>query len=82
LHAAKREHSAVVDPPKIRAGVLITGGTGSLGTVVAKELVASGRPVRSVSRRVPAGWDQVAGVEYVVADLSQPLPADLFQGID
>ena len=82
LRSAKREHAAVVDPPKIRAGVLITGGTGSLGTVVAKELVAAGRSVRSVSRRVPAGWDQVAGVEYVVADLSQPLPAELFRGID
>jgi predicted dehydrogenase/nucleoside-diphosphate-sugar epimerase len=82
LRSAKREHSETVVRPAIRSGVLVTGGTGSLGAAVVKELVAAGREVRAVSRREPARWERVVGAEYVAADLSRPLPATLFQGID
>jgi nucleoside-diphosphate-sugar epimerase len=82
LHATKRIQSGVLHHSDMKGGVLITGGTGSLGTAVVKELAAAGRPVRAVSRREPAAWERVAGVEYAVADLSQPLPPDLFRGID
>ena len=82
LRSAKREHSGAVVRTAIKSGVLVTGGTGSLGAAVVKELVAAGREVRAVSRREPARWERVAGAEYVAADLSQPLPATLFQGID
>lgn len=63
-------------------GVLITGGTGLLGSAVARALAASGRAVRVVSRREPASWERVANVDYAVADLSRPLPASLFAGMD
>jgi nucleoside-diphosphate-sugar epimerase len=82
LRSAKREHSQTVVRPALRSGVLVTGGTGSLGAAVVKELVAAGREVRAVSRREPARWERVVGAEYVAADLSQPLSATLFQGID
>jgi predicted dehydrogenase/nucleoside-diphosphate-sugar epimerase len=82
LRSAKREHSQTVVRPAIKSGVLVTGGTGSLGAAVVKELVAAGREVRAVSRREPARWERVTGAEYVAADLSQPLPVSLFQGID
>lgn len=82
LRSAKREHSGTVVPAAMRSGVLVTGGTGSLGAAVVKELAAAGREVRAVSRREPARWERVAGAEYVAADLSKPLSATLFQGID
>jgi predicted dehydrogenase/nucleoside-diphosphate-sugar epimerase len=82
LASAKREPSAVSVRSEMRGGVLVTGGTGSLGTATVKERAAAGRAVRAVSRREPAGWERVAGVEYVVADLSQPIPPDVFRGID
>ena len=82
LRAAKRKHTETAVRPAMRLGVLVTGGTGSLGAAVVKELVAAGREVRAVSRREPARWERVVGAEYVAADLSQPLTATLFQGID
>ncbi|HJQ10497.1 MAG TPA: Gfo/Idh/MocA family oxidoreductase [Gemmatimonadaceae bacterium] len=81
LRSSKREASTITAAREIKAGVLLTGGTGSLGTAVAKELVAAGRAVRAVSRRLPAAWERVDGVEYAVADLSQPLREELFHGI-
>jgi predicted dehydrogenase/nucleoside-diphosphate-sugar epimerase len=81
LRSGKREPPVSVNRPEIRGGVLVTGGTGSLGSATLKELIASGRPVRAVSRREPAQWERVDGVDYVVADLSQPLSGDLFRGI-
>jgi predicted dehydrogenase/nucleoside-diphosphate-sugar epimerase len=79
LRAAKRENISPTRP--VRNGVLVTGGTGLLGKAIAEELAAAGRSVRVVSRREPAAWEKVAGVHYMVADLSQPLPPQLFDGI-
>lgn len=50
--------------------VLVTGGTGFLGRSVVEELRSRGRVVRVVSRRQPAGWRQISGVEYVSGDLA------------
>ena len=66
----------------MQGGVLVTGGTGLLGSAVARELARVHRGVRVVSRREPAGWERIANVEYVVADLARPLPDSLFDGID
>lgn len=63
-------------------GVLLTGGTGLLGRAVARELAVAGRSVRVVSRRQPARWERVPGVEYITADLAKPLTSALFEGID
>ncbi len=48
------------------APVLVTGGTGMLGSRVVAELVRRGRTVRVLSRRPGAG---AAGVEHVVGNL-------------
>ncbi|HET7563600.1 MAG TPA: Gfo/Idh/MocA family oxidoreductase [Gemmatimonadaceae bacterium] len=62
--------------------VLITGGTGFLGKEVARALAAHGDVARVVARRSPPAWDQLPGVEYHVADVSEMLPTDLLQQMD
>jgi predicted dehydrogenase/nucleoside-diphosphate-sugar epimerase len=58
--------------------VVLTGGTGFLGKMVARKLAAAGWRVRVLARRVPAAWESLPGVEYRVADLGRPLDAGLF----
>lgn len=48
------------------APILVTGGTGTLGSLVVPLLRATGRPVRVVSRNARESSD---GVEYVAGDL-------------
>ena len=73
-----------VTPPVMskvsRAPVVITGGTGILGREVARALVAGGDEVRVVARRTPPEWDKIPGVTYVVADISQPIAAEVLAG--
>jgi uncharacterized protein YbjT (DUF2867 family) len=52
----------------VTSPILVTGGTGTLGTAVVRRLGDRGRPVRILSRKARADRD---GVEYVVGDLSQ-----------
>lgn len=47
--------------------ILVTGGTGNLGSRVVKRLRQAGRPVRVLSRKPHAA---AAGVDYVVGDLA------------
>jgi uncharacterized protein YbjT (DUF2867 family) len=47
--------------------ILVTGGTGTLGTNVVRHLRERGRQVRVLSRRQRAGTE---GVEYVIGDLA------------
>src|SRR5947208_1300385 len=63
-------------PPTIATGgsaVAVTGATGLLGSEVVRELTHAGTAVRAVVRREPAPWEQIPGVEYVVADLGARL---------
>jgi predicted dehydrogenase/nucleoside-diphosphate-sugar epimerase len=62
--------------------VLVTGGTGFLGKELVRVLVGKGQAVRVLARRKPAKWERIAGVEYIVADISQPLPDAVFQSVD
>ena len=62
--------------------VLVTGGTGLLGAMVAEHLASGAHQVRVISRRHPAPWDRIPGVEYQIADLAKPLPDELFEGVD
>ncbi|SDB97317.1 NADH dehydrogenase [Raineyella antarctica] len=50
--------------------VVIVGGTGRLGRIVAARLLAEGRQVRVVARSVPA--TPVPGAEFVAADVRHP----------
>ena len=69
--------------PRLRpAGpVLVTGGTGFLGRRVVLELRTNGYGVRVVARRMPGPSQQIAGVEYLCADLSRPLPPPVMAGV-
>jgi len=62
-------------------GVLISGGTGFLGKVVASRVRKRDVLTRVVSRSVPPASFRVPGVEYAVGDLSRDISPDLFQGI-
>lgn len=68
-----------VDPE--RGVVLVTGGSGFLGTRVLKALRSSRWAVRATVRRIPSARAQIPGVEYVEADLAQALPARLLSGV-
>jgi uncharacterized protein YbjT (DUF2867 family) len=63
--------------------VLVTGGTGTLGSLVVTRLAEAGATARVLARgRHPAGANGVA-IEYVHADLAHSAPpAALFEGID
>lgn len=64
-----------------KGAVLVTGGTGFLGRVLAKELRSRGWPVRVVARRLPSSADRIPGVEYVLGDVAEPLPDAAFNGV-
>jgi len=58
--------------PKIEYAV--TGASGSLGSAVVRRLVADGKKVRALVRRIPAR--PVAGVEYCFGNLGDPAAVD------
>lgn len=49
--------------------IAVVGGTGLAGRAVVRHAVSAGHQVRSLSRHLPAAEQQLAGVEYVQADL-------------
>jgi uncharacterized protein YbjT (DUF2867 family) len=51
--------------------IVVTGGTGTIGREVIRQLSESGQAVRALSRNPPPG-DARAGVEWMQADLSNP----------
>ena len=55
------------------ASIIVTGGTGFLGTAICRAAVREGVHVSCLARREPAAWEKVAGVEYLIADLGVPL---------
>lgn len=71
---------APVDSGKGR--VLLTGGTGFLGRILARNLRNSGWPVRVVARRMPSFADRIPGVEYIHGDVAEKLPDTVFEGVD
>ena len=77
--AARERELAPVDAA--RGCVLVTGGSGTLGAAVVKELRGRGWAVRAVSRRVPAPSARQAGVKYLAADLGEPLDPGLFADV-
>ena len=66
--------------PARSAPIVVTGGTGILGKEVARALLAAGDHVRIVARRTPPEWEKIPGATYVVADISQPIAADVMAG--
>lgn len=64
-----------------KGGVLISGGTGVLGKVVASRIREMNVLTRVVSRSVPSASLRVPGVEYAAGDLSKDISPELFKGI-
>ncbi len=60
--------------------IVVTGGTGFLGREVARALIAAGEQVRVVARRTPPEWERISGVTYIVADVAQPIAAEVMAG--
>lgn len=68
-------------PDRQRGTVLVTGGTGFLGRILAGELRGLGWPVRVVARRLPPASARIPGVEYVLGDVAVALPDSVFNGV-
>jgi predicted dehydrogenase/nucleoside-diphosphate-sugar epimerase len=75
-------YPAVTYTPRLHGEppVVVTGGTGFLGKEVVRALLDAGDRVRVVARRKPPEWEKVPEVEYVVADISQSVAANVFGG--
>jgi len=70
-------------PPTVpgRGKILVTGGTGMLGRVVAQGLRESGFQVRTISRKRQPFSARVPGVEYFEGDLGVAIPEGCLQGV-
>ena len=67
--------------------VLVTGGTGFLGSYIIRNLVLKGIPVRAIRRTAPMPFwidpDIISKVQWVEADLLDPVAlAEAMQGVD
>ena len=63
--------------------VLVTGGTGNVGSLVVKELLARGADVRVLARKQPVEGKLPARVEVALGDMLDPLALErAMQGVD
>ena len=74
--AAEAEHAATLAKFSLspRVDFLVTGASGSLGSAVVRRLVADGKKVRALVRRVPRR--PLDGVEYCFGNLGDPAAVD------
>ena len=68
-------------PDPSRGGVLITGGTGMLGKVVASELRRKNWYTRVLARKIPSVAIRIPGVDYVAADLAENISPEILKDI-
>ena len=74
--AADAEHAAALArfPLSDTVPFLVTGASGALGGAVLRRLVADGKRVRAMVRRIPG--NPIAGVEYAIGNLGDPAAVD------
>lgn len=74
--AADAEYAAALAkfPLGDKVPFLVTGASGSLGGAVLRRLVADGKKVRAMVRRIPT--KPIAGVEYAIGNLGDPVAVD------
>lgn len=70
---------AELGPPQEGRRVVVTGGTGFLGTELVRRLLDRGFAVRVLARREPPAWERLAGAEYVVTDIGAPVDPALLE---
>ncbi len=56
--------------------ILVTGGTGNVGSVVVSELLKRDTEVRVLARKQPVTGKLPAGVEVVIGDLLDPVSVE------
>ncbi len=63
--------------------ILVTGGTGNVGSVVVTELLNRGAEVRVLTRKQPEAGKLPVGVEVAIGDLLDPVAVEeAMQGVD
>ncbi|MBD3868840.1 MAG: Gfo/Idh/MocA family oxidoreductase [Acidobacteria bacterium] len=62
--------------------VVVTGGTGLLGSELVRELLGCGFRVRALVRKVPPWTGRIPGVDYQVCDLGGDVAPSLLEGAD
>lgn len=78
LSSQRARTPILAERPTSKGLVVLTGGTGYLGKMVARKLAEAGYQVRALARRIPATWEAVPGVEYRIADLANALDPAIF----
>jgi hypothetical protein len=76
------DDGTVLEVPVIDRPVEHVGGIGGDVLWARKRYSRGGASPASVSRRQPAAWERVPGVENAAHELSQALPPDLFRGME
>ena len=63
--------------------ILVTGGTGNVGSGVVTELLKRGAEVRALVRKKPEAGKLPAGVEVAIGDLLDPVSVEnAMRGVD
>lgn len=86
-HEIKPGSATQSSSPKVTEGILVTGGTGFLGSYIIKALVEKGYPVRAIRRgnKLP-GWiskEILDKVEWVEGDILDVVSLEeAMEGVD